>query len=74
MCRVIIQAVMALCLAVPAYAQVDRATLTGIVRDPSSAVIAKAQVKIMSLATNSQNTAVTSTDGTYVVVKLAPGE
>jgi outer membrane receptor protein involved in Fe transport len=74
MCRVITQVVMALCLAVPAYAQVDRATLTGIVRDPSGAVIAKAQVKIMSLATNSQNTAVTSTDGTYLVVNLAPGE
>ena len=74
MSRVIIQAVMALCLAVPAYAQVDRATLTGIVRDPSSAVIAKAQVKILNLATNSQNTAVTSTDGTYLVVNLAPGE
>ncbi len=74
MCRVITQAVMALCLAAPAYAQVDRATLTGIVRDPSSAVIAKAQVKILNLATNSQNTAVTSADGTYLVVNLAPGE
>ncbi len=74
MCRVITQVVMALCLAAPAFAQVDRATLTGIVRDPSGAVIAKAQVKIMSLATNAQNTAVTSTDGTYLVVNLAPGE
>jgi outer membrane receptor protein involved in Fe transport len=74
MCRVITQVVMALCLAAPAYAQVDRATLTGIVRDPSGAVIAKAQVKIMSLATNSQNTAMTSTDGTYLLVNLAPGE
>ena len=74
MCRVITQVAMALCLAAPAYAQVDRATLTGIVKDPSGAVISKAQVRIMSLATNSQNTAVTSTDGTYLVVNLAPGE
>src|SRR5215203_710064 len=74
MCRVITQVVMALCLAAPAYAQVDRATLTGIVRDPSNAVIAKAQVKIMSLATNAVNTVPTTTDGTYLVVNLAPGE
>ena len=74
MCRVITQVAMALCLAAPAYAQVDRATLTGIVKDPSGAVISKAQVRIMSLATNSQNIAVTSTDGTYLVVNLAPGE
>jgi len=74
MCRGIAQVVMALCLAAPAYAQVDRATLTGIVRDPSNAVIAKAQVKVTSLATNSVNTAPTSNDGNYLVVNLAPGE
>lgn len=58
----------------PAHAQVDRATLTGIVRDPSDAVVAAAKVKITSLATNSVNTATTSNDGTYLVVNLAPGE
>ena len=67
-------AVMVLCVAATASAQVDRATLTGIVRDPSAAVIVKAQVKITSLATNSVNTVATSTDGTYLVVNLAPGE
>ena len=34
-----------------AWAQVDRATLTGIVKDPSDAIIAKAQVTVTSLAT-----------------------
>ena len=58
----------------PAHAQVDRATLTGIVRDPSDAVVAAAKVKITSLATNAVNTATTSSDGTYLVVNLAPGE
>jgi outer membrane receptor protein involved in Fe transport len=58
----------------PAHAQVDRATLTGIVRDPSDAVVAAAKVKITSLATNSIATATTSNDGTYLVVNLAPGE
>jgi len=74
MCRATTQVVMALCLAATAYAQVDRATLTGIVRDSSNAVIVKAQVKVTSLATNSVNTATTTGDGTYLVVNLAPGE
>ncbi len=55
-------------------AQVDRATVTGIVKDPSDAVIAKAQVKVTSLATNAVATAVTSSTGSYLVVNLAPGE
>jgi outer membrane receptor protein involved in Fe transport len=58
----------------PALAQVDRATLTGIVRDPSDAVIAKAQVKVTNLATNATATVATTGDGTYLVVNLAPGE
>jgi outer membrane receptor protein involved in Fe transport len=68
----------ALCLivafAAPAAAQVDRATLTGIVKDPSDAVITKAQVRVTNLATNSTATATTNADGTYLVVNLAPGE
>jgi outer membrane receptor protein involved in Fe transport len=60
--------------AATAHAQIDRATLTGIVRDPSGAVIAKAEVKVTSLATNALVTASTTEEGTYLVVNLAPGE
>ena len=67
-------AAMVFCLAVAASAQVDRATVTGIVKDPSDAVIAKAQVKVTSLATNAVATAVTSNTGSYLVVNLAPGQ
>jgi outer membrane receptor protein involved in Fe transport len=63
-----------LAFAATASAQVDRATLTGIVKDPSDAVIAKAQVKVTSLATNAVSTVSTTADGTYLVVNLAPGE
>jgi outer membrane receptor protein involved in Fe transport len=66
--------VLLLAMAASAAAQVDRATLTGIVRDPSDAVIAKAQVKVTNLATNVVSTVTTNTDGTYLVVNLAPGE
>ena len=57
-----------------ASAQVDRATLTGIVRDPSDAVIAKAQVTVTSLATGVVAKVTTNDNGTYLVVNLLPGE
>ena len=67
-------AVLLLTVAATAHAQVDRATLTGIVRDPSDAVIGKATVKVTSLATNSVQTVSTTADGTYLVVNLAAGD
>ena len=70
----ILAAVLLLAAGAPAFAQVDRATLTGIVRDPSDAVIPKAQVKVTNLATGVVSTATTTDDGTYLVVNLAPGE
>jgi outer membrane receptor protein involved in Fe transport len=60
--------------AAPAFAQVDRATLTGVVRDPSDAVIPKAKVTVTSIATGAVSTATTNQDGTYLVVNLLPGE
>jgi outer membrane receptor protein involved in Fe transport len=55
-------------------AQIDRATLTGVVRDPSAAGIASATVTVTHLATNVTSTAMTTGDGTYLVLNLAPGE
>jgi outer membrane receptor protein involved in Fe transport len=67
-------ALVLLAFAAPAAAQVDRATLTGIVRDPSDAVVAKAQVKVTNLGTNAVSSATTNADGTYLIVNLTPGE
>src|SRR6476659_4000702 len=67
-------AVVIMGFAANAHAQVDRATLTGIVKDPSDAVVSGGKVKVTSLATNAIATATTSGDGTYLVVNLAPGE
>lgn len=58
----------------PALAQVDRATLTGVVRDASDAVIPKAQVRLTNLGTGVASVATTTGDGTYLIVNLAPGE
>ena len=50
------------------------ATLTGIVTDPSGAVVANAQVKIHSAATGGDRNVVTDSAGIYVAPSLQPGE
>jgi outer membrane receptor protein involved in Fe transport len=67
-------AALSLVCTVSAFAQVDRATLTGIIRDPSDAVIPKAKVTVTSIATGVASTVTTTNDGTYLVVNLAPGQ
>lgn len=76
--RYVLNAVLTLMISiVPAagvMAQVDRATLTGVVRDPSNAVIPQAKVTVLSIATGVPATATTTADGTYLVVNLLPGD
>ena len=57
-----------------ALAQVDRATLTGIVKDPSEASIPGATVTVTNLATGIASKGTANQEGTYLVVNLAPGE
>ncbi len=63
-------------LAVPlaAHAQVDRATLTGVVRDASNAVVPGAAVSVTNDATGIKRTTTASNEGVFLVVDLAPGE
>ena len=63
-----------LVVAATTYAQVDRATLTGVVRDATDAVLPKAKVTVTSLATGAVATVTTSGNGLYLVVNLAPGQ
>src|SRR5918993_464304 len=60
--------------ATAAFAQVDRATLTGVVRDPSDAVLRGAKVTVTSLATGVATTVTTSNEGVYLALNLAAGE
>ena len=69
----VVVAALLLCASV-ADAQVDRATLTGVVRDASDAVLPKARVTITSLATGVASTVTTTNEGVYLVVNLTPGE
>ncbi len=75
MMRRILFAIACLLITTPAsWAQVDRATLTGVVRDPQHAVVPGATVKVTNVATGVEATTQSSAEGTYLIVNLAPGE
>jgi hypothetical protein len=68
-------AVMALlCIAPAVQAQVDRATLSGTVKDTAGGVLAGATVTVSNVATNVASTTTTSSSGAYLVVNLRPGQ
>jgi len=68
-----------LCMAVvlgvtTAAAQVNTATLTGVVTDPQGLTVRGAKVMATSLATGAERTATADDAGRYVIVGLVPGE
>src|SRR5947209_15008092 len=56
-----------------AHAQ-STATLSGVVTDPSGAVVANAQVKVTSLQTGAERVVPTDGEGLYAVPSLQPGD
>src|SRR3954470_689406 len=54
-------------------AQVDRATVSGVVRDTGGGVVPGATVTVTNVATNIESHQVTSETGSYQVVNLVPG-
>jgi hypothetical protein len=54
-------------------AQVDRATVSGVVRDTGGGVVPGATVTVTNLATNIESHQATSETGSYQVVNLVPG-
>jgi hypothetical protein len=61
-------------LATVAFAQSDRATITGTVTDQSGAVIANAQVTAVNVATNIATSATTNGQGLYTILNLPNGQ
>src|SRR6185436_3990857 len=59
--------------AVSAVAQNNKGAIVGTVKDPNDALVAKAQVKVISLKTGEVRTADTTEDGTFTVTNLEPG-
>jgi outer membrane receptor protein involved in Fe transport len=70
----ILLALAVLCLPSLALAQVDRATITGVVRDPQGAVVGNATVVVTHLATGVESKTITTNEGVYLAVNLPPGE
>lgn len=56
-----------------AWAQSDNASISGIVRDPSGAVVANAKVIVKNEATGFERVATTNESGLYNVPNLPPG-
>src|SRR5216110_1084924 len=60
-------------LAPAVSAQVDRATLSGVVRDSGGGVVPGATVTVTNIATNIESHQATTETGSYQVVNLVPG-
>jgi hypothetical protein len=56
------------------YGQGDRGLLTGLVKDPSGAAIAGADIRAVHLATNVATTSQTNAEGNYTIGFLLPGD
>jgi hypothetical protein len=72
--RVLSALVLVACAGALAHAQVDRATLTGEVKDSSGAALAGAAVAVTNTATNVATRVRTTGDGNYLAPNLAPGQ
>ena len=59
--------------AVAAHAQVDRATLSGVVKDSTGAVIQAGTVTVTHVATNVATRVKSNSEGNYLAVNLVPG-
>jgi hypothetical protein len=70
----LIAALLALAAPRAAFAQVDRATVSGVVKDSGGAVVAGATVTVTNLATNVASQQTTTETGSYLVVNLIPGQ
>jgi hypothetical protein len=60
-------------IAATAHAQLDRGTITGVLRDPKGSLVAHGTVTVRNVATAVADKVTTNDDGTYQVLALNPG-
>jgi hypothetical protein len=70
----LVAALLALAAPRAVFAQVDRATVSGLVKDSGGAVVAGASVTVTNLSTNVASQQTTTDTGSYLVVNLIPGQ
>src|SRR5690242_9715624 len=61
------------CLAVPSFAQLSTASVTGVVRDSSGSVLANAKLTLTNLATSVKRESQSNSAGNYLFLNLQPG-
>ncbi|MFO0363589.1 MAG: carboxypeptidase-like regulatory domain-containing protein, partial [Acidobacteriota bacterium] len=67
-------AFVALCLlALSGFAQSDNASISGVVKDPSGAVVANAKVSVKNDSTAFERQTTTNNSGFYTVTNISPG-
>lgn len=57
----------------PSFAQFDSSSLTGVVADPTNAVISGAVIRVTNEDTNAEVTGTTNAEGRYTFANLRPG-
>ena len=70
----LVAALLALAAPRAVFAQVDRATVSGLVKDSGGAVVPGASVTATNLATNVASQQTTTETGSYLLVNLIPGQ
>jgi hypothetical protein len=60
-------------LAIPSFAQLSTASITGVVRDPSGSPIPNAKIVVTNTDTGVQHPSQTNNAGNYLVLSLTPG-
>jgi hypothetical protein len=60
-------------LALAAFAQTDRGTITGTISDPAGAVVPNAPIEAKNVATDAVYTAASSATGNYTIAQLPVG-
>jgi outer membrane receptor protein involved in Fe transport len=61
------------CFAVPSFAQLSTASVTGVVRDSSGSVLAGAKLTLTNLATTVKRDSVSNSVGNYLFLNIQPG-
>ena len=74
MSRKILLSFLACWLALPGWAQIFTANVTGVVVDPTGSAILNAQIRLLNSSTGEERTTNTDETGRYTISQLAPGK
>jgi hypothetical protein len=70
----ILMAVLLATISIPALAQISTASVSGVVRDPAGAVVPKASVALLNVATGVERRSASNEAGNYVFLNVPPGD